>query len=339
MTDKITKAPFVNKNFLANGGDVQVLGAKKSDELIEQIKNMSIEQINSILISFSKLLLSIPKAILQRLQTKLFPGSPDDKPLNDTFINPRLQELTEYYTGIFGALSLFWDDEFVASARNELLDKIKNEFFIPIKDMALDVLNDSTDELDKLGNKFEDKAKKIVINSVNAGWQSLSAAFPPLGMINAGVSALSAGAVSLAAIANVTDAIFSVINESTDKNLDKTKKYVNFIKQQSEKVKALTDWYLQFEQQIIPNAVSDLKSQKIPSVDNTTPTEVKETPVVYASPSVPPLPSSTQVNATPTEVKETPVVNATPVTKGGNRKFKKTKKKHQKKRTKTRKKK
>ena len=28
MTDKITKAPFVNKNFLANGGDVQVLGAK-----------------------------------------------------------------------------------------------------------------------------------------------------------------------------------------------------------------------------------------------------------------------------------------------------------------------
>ena len=67
---------------------------------------MSEEGMKSILKAYAKLLLTIPKAMLRKIQKRMLPGMDPNKPITNLDFQPHFQKLTETYTGLFGAMSI-----------------------------------------------------------------------------------------------------------------------------------------------------------------------------------------------------------------------------------------
>lgn len=274
---------------------LQKYGFFKQEDLILIAKNMSQEGMKSILKAYAKLLLTIPKAMLRKIQQRMLPGMDPNKPVTDLDFQPHFQKLTETYTGLFGAMSMVWEEEGVKIARDKLLEAIKEEFVKPALKIGIDALNESSDELDKATDKLGNKIEKIIRNSLNAialGFQSAPVAGNMLTVGRAGLSGAAAAASGISLAANSMEAFFETIDKVTDSNKQNIKKYATFLKNRSKQVKDISSF------------IENMLDKPFGSVSNT--------PVVQAT-----LPSATSLNK-----------------KGGKRRLRKTKKKHQKKRTK-----
>ena len=60
--------------------------------------------------AYSKLLLKIPRALLQKVQKQMLPQMDENKPVA-VQISKYYEELTEQYTGLFGAMNMIMEEE------------------------------------------------------------------------------------------------------------------------------------------------------------------------------------------------------------------------------------
>ena len=224
---------------------LQKYGFFKQEDLILIAKNMSEEGMKSILKAYAKLLLTIPKAMLRKIQKRMLPGMDPNKPVTDLDFQPHFQKLTETYTGLFGAMSMVWEEEGVKIAREKLLEAIKEEFIKPALKIGIDALNESSDELDKATDKLGNKIEKIIRNTLNAIAHGIQGA-PVVGNVltvgRAGLSGAAAAASGLSLAANSMEAFFETIDKVTDNNKQNIKKYATFLKNRSKQVKDISNF-------------------------------------------------------------------------------------------------
>ena len=224
---------------------LQKYGFFKQEDLIKVAKSMSEEGMKSILTAYAKLLLMIPKAILKKIQKRMLPNMNPNEPITDSEFQKDFQRLAETYTGLFGAMSMVWEEEGVKIAREKLLEAIKEEFIKPALKIGIDALNESSDELDKVTDKLGDKIEKIIRNSLNSvahGIQSAPVAGNMLTIGRAGLSGAAAAASGISLVANSMEAFFETIDKVTDSNKQNIKKYATFLKNRSKQVKDISNF-------------------------------------------------------------------------------------------------
>ena len=228
---------------------LQKYGFFKQEDLIKIAQNMSQEGMKKLLIAYGKLLLTIPKAMLRKIQQRMLPGMDPNIPVTDLDFQPHFQKLTETYTGLFGAMSMVWEEEGVKIARNKLLEAIKEEFVKPAIKIGIDALNESSDELDKAADKLANKIEKMIRNSLNSvalGIQSAPVAGNMLTIGRAGLSGAAAAASGISLVANSMEAVFETIDKVTDSNKQNIKKYATFLKNRSKQVKDVSNFVENF---------------------------------------------------------------------------------------------
>ena len=318
---------------------LQKYGFFKQEDFQEIAKKMSEEGMKNVLMAYSKLLLKIPQALLQRVQKQMLPQMDGDQPVTDTEFQKYFQELTEQYTGLFGAMNMIWEEEGVKVAREKLLEAIKEEFIKPALKIGTDALDEGGDQLDASIVKVADKIEKMIRNSLNAGFHGAAGAGPignAFSIARGGLAAAAAAASGIGLSANSMEALFETIDKTTDKNKQNIKKYAKFLKDRSKQVKDVSNFVENFLQQPFGDVPDKNYSitKKLPSttsIKSSAPT-VDAKPLaspVDAKPSAPPdaKPSAPPVDAKPSA----PTVDAKPAPKKGGRRN--TKKKHHKKST------
>ena len=318
---------------------LQKYGFFKQEDFQEIAKKMSEEGMKNVLMAYSKLLLKIPQALLQRVQKQMLPQMDGDQPVTDTEFQKYFQELTEQYTGLFGAMNMIWEEEGVKVAREKLLEAIKEEFIKPALQIGADALDESSEQLDGKIDKIGDKIEKMIRSSLNAGFHGAAGAGPvgnAFSIGRAGLAAAAAGASGIGLAANSMEALFETIDKTTDKNKQNIKKYAKFLKDRSKQVKDVSDFIENFLQQPFGDVPDKdyTATKKLPSTtsvkSSATPDAKPSAPPVDAKPSAPSdakpsAPSDTKPSAPPVDAKP-----SSPPKKGGNRN---TKKKHHKKST------
>lgn len=331
---------------------LQKYGFFKQEDFQEIARKMSEEGIRNVLMAYSKLLLKIPQALLQRVQKQMLPQMDGDKPVTDTEFQKYFQELTEQYTGLFGAMNMIWEEEGVKVAREKLLEAIKEEFIKPALQIGADALDESSEQLDGKIDKIGDKIEKMIRSSLNAGFHGAAGAGPvgnAFSIGRAGLAAAAAGASGIGLAANSMEALFETIDKTTDKNKQNIKKYAKFLKDRSKQVKDVSDFIENFLQQ----PFGDVPDKDYSKIKKNTTTKVLESKkdTKTSVPTVPAVPVNTGNPSAALPVVAANAVTATPVTaaavpvkpsappldaktdapkKGGHRK---TKKKHHKKST------
>lgn len=334
---------------------LQKYGFFKQEDFQEIARKMSEEGIRNVLMAYSKLLLKIPQALLQKVQKQMLPQMDGDQPVTDTEFQKYFQELTEQYTGLFGAMNMIMEEEGVKVARDKLLEAIKEEFIKPALQIGADALDESSEQLDGKIDKIGDKIEKMIRSSLNAGFHGAAGAGPvgnAFSIGRAGLAAAAAGASGIGLAANSMEALFETIDKTTDKNKQNIKKYAKFLKDRSKQVKDVSDFIENFLQQ----PFGDVPDKDYSKIKKNTTTKVLESkkdtkttvPTVPAVPvnagdptataaALPVVAANAVTNNTdstdnvPITAEAVPVpVDAKPSKKGGRRK---TKKKHHKKST------
>ena len=338
---------------------LQKYGFFKQEDFQEIARKMSEEGMKTVLMAYSKLLLKIPQALLQKVQKQMLPQMDGDKPVTDPEFQKYFQDLTEQYTGLFGAMNMIWDEEGVKVAREKLLEAIKEEFIKPALQIGSDALDEGADQLGAKIDKIADKIEKMIRSSLNAGFHGAAGAGPvgnAFSIGRAGLAAAAAGASGIGLAANSMEALFETIDKTTDKNKENIKKYAKFLKDRSKQVKDVSDFIENFLHQPFGD-VPDKDNNVTKKLPSTTSVKSSATPS-NAKPSAPPVetkpsdtPSDAKTSAPPVDAKTSapsdakpsaPPVDAKPSAppvktktspppkKGGHRK---TKKKHHKKST------
>jgi len=291
---------------------LQKYGFFKQEDFQEIARKMSEEGMKNVLMAYSKLLLKIPQALLQKVQKQMLPQMDGDKPVTDTEFQKYFQELTEQYTGLFGAMNMIMEEEGVKVARDKLLEAIKEEFIKPALQIGADALDESSEQLDGKIEKISDKIEKMIRNSLNAGFHGVAGAGPvgnAFAIARGGLAAAAAAASGIGLASNSMEALFETIDKTTDKNKQNIKKYAKFLRDRSKQVKDVSDFIENFLQQPFGDVPDKDYSvtKKLPST-----TSVKSSaPPVDKKPSAPPVdkkPSAPPVDAKPSA----PPVDAKP---------------------------
>ncbi len=273
---------------------LQKYGFFKQEDFQEIARKMSEEGIRNVLMAYSKLLLKIPQALLQRVQKQMLPQMDGDQPVTDTEFQKYFQELTEQYTGLFGAMNMIMEEEGVKVARDKLLEAIKEEFIKPALQIGADALDESSEQLDGKIDKIGDKIEKMIRSSLNAGFHGAAGAGPvgnAFSIGRAGLAAAAAGASGIGLAANSMEALFETIDKTTDKNKQNIKKYAKFLKDRSKQVKDVSDFIENFLQQ----PFGDVPDKDYSKIKKNTTTKVLESkkdtkttvPTVPTVPAVP----------------------------------------------------
>jgi len=267
---------------------LQKYGFFKQEDFQEIAQKMSEEGMKNVLMAYSKLLLKIPQALLQKVQKQMLPQMDGDKPVTDTEFQKYFQELTEQYTGLFGAMNMIWEEEGVKVAREKLLEAIKEEFIKPALKIGTDALDEGGDQLDASIDKVADKIEKMIRNSLNAGFHGVAGAGPignAFSIARGGLAAAAAAASGIGLGANSMEALFETIDRTTDKNKQNIKKYAKFLKDRSKQVKDVSNFVENFLQQPFGDVTDKDYSvtKKLPST-----TSVKSSATVDAKTSSPP---------------------------------------------------
>lgn len=280
---------------------LQKYGFFKQEDFQEIARKMSEEGIRNVLMAYSKLLLKIPQALLQKVQKQMLPQMDGDQPVTDTEFQKYFQELTEQYTGLFGAMNMIMEEEGVKVARDKLLEAIKEEFIKPALQIGADALDESSEQLDGKIDKIGDKIEKMIRSSLNAGFHGAAGAGPvgnAFSIGRAGLAAAAAGASGIGLAANSMEALFETIDKTTDKNKQNIKKYAKFLKDRSKQVKDVSDFIENFLQQPFGD-VPDKDYSKIKKNTTTKALESKKDNKTIAKPTIPTVPTVATVPAVP----------------------------------------
>ena len=320
---------------------LQKYGFFKQEDFQEIARKMSEEGMKTVLMAYSKLLLKIPQALLQKVQKQMLPQMDGDKPVTDPEFQKYFQDLTEQYTGLFGAMNMIWDEEGVKVAREKLLEAIKEEFIKPALQIGSDALDEGADQLGAKIDKIADKIEKMIRSSLNAGFHGAAGAGPvgnAFSIGRAGLAAAAAGASGIGLAANSMEALFETIDKTTDKNKENIKKYAKFLKDRSKQVKDVSDFIENFLHQPfgdVPDkdnskmkkntttkaleSKKDTKTKALESKKDTKTTDKPSAPTVPTVPAVPVNPGDPAATAAalPTVVANTDIpvtAEAVPVT-------------------------
>ena len=276
---------------------LQKYGFFKQEDFQEIARKMSEEGIRNVLMAYSKLLLKIPQALLQKVQKQMLPQMDGDQPVTDTEFQKYFQELTEQYTGLFGAMNMIMEEEGVKVARDKLLEAIKEEFIKPALQIGADALDESSEQLDGKIDKIGDKIEKMIRSSLNAGFHGAAGAGPvgnAFSIGRAGLAAAAAGASGIGLAANSMEALFETIDKTTDKNKQNIKKYAKFLKDRSKQVKDVSDFIENFLQQpfgdVPDKDYNKTKKTSTPKVESKNDNKTIDKPTVPAVPTVPTVP-------------------------------------------------
>ena len=276
---------------------LQKYGFFKQEDFQEIARKMSEEGIRNVLMAYSKLLLKIPQALLQKVQKQMLPQMDENKPVTDPEFQKYFQELTEQYTGLFGAMNMIMEEEGVKVARDKLLEAIKEEFIKPALQIGADALDESSEQLDGKIEKISDKIEKMIRNSLNAGFHGVSGAGPvgnAFAIARGGLAAAAAAASGIGLASNSMEALFETIDKTTDKNKTNIKKYAKFLRDRSKQVKDVSDFIENFLQQpfgdVPDKDYNKTKKTSTPKVESKKDNKTIDKPTVPAVPTVPTVP-------------------------------------------------
>tara|TARA_B100000900_G_scaffold182436_1_gene154794 strand:+ start:16751 stop:18181 length:1431 start_codon:yes stop_codon:yes gene_type:complete len=285
---------------------LQKYGFFKQEDFQEIARKMSEEGIRNVLMAYSKLLLKIPQALLQKVQKQMLPQMDENKPVTDTEFQKYFQELTEQYTGLFGAMNMIMEEEGVKVARDKLLEAIKEEFIKPALQIGADALDESSEQLDGKIEKIGDKIEKMIRSSLNAGFHGAAGAGPvgnAFSIGRAGLAAAAAAASGIGLASNSMEALFETIDKTTDKNKQNIKKYAKFLRDRSKQVKDVSDFIENFLQQpfgdVPDKDYNKTKKTSAPKVESKKDNKTIDKPTVPAVPTVPTVPAVPAVPVNP----------------------------------------